>query len=106
MNPVTSTSPATVSLPGPEALRALARTFAHVSDFQRFTAGLEQVLARSDFFAEARVELLTASSALAAFGPGRLTLPLAGAEGLHGALHVAGAGAESRPFGPEDQHQL
>jgi len=97
---------ATVSLPGPDALRALARAFAHVSDFQRFTAGLEHVLARSDFFADARVQLLAGPSDPPAFASGRLSLPLAGAEGLHGALHVSGAGAQARPFGPEDLHLL
>ncbi len=105
-NPLLPSAPATVTLSGADALRALAGSLAHVADFQRFTTGLEQVLARSGFFADAQVRLLAGPGDVPAFAPGRLTLPLAGAARLHGALHVAGATAESRPFGPEDLHLL
>lgn len=104
--PPPATSPTPVTLPGPAALRALAGAFAHVADFQLFTAGLESALGSAGFFADARVELLPGPPAGAAFAGGRLTLPLAGAERLHGALHVAGAAPAPKPFGPEDLHLL
>jgi ActR/RegA family two-component response regulator len=52
------------------------------------------------------VRLLAGPADAPAFAPGRLTSPLAGVERLHGALQVAGATVESRPFGPEDLHLL
>ncbi len=93
-------------LPGPAALRELARAFAHVADFQRFTSGLEQALGRAEFFADARVQLLATKGDQLEFGANRLTLPLAGGEKLHGALHVAGVTPAARPFGAEDLHLL
>jgi CheY-like chemotaxis protein len=97
------------ALPGPAALREVARALAHISDFQRFTAGLESALGRAEFFAEARVRLLDTPGSAPEFFADRLTVPLAGAERLHGALHVGprARGPEgAREFGPEDLHLL
>jgi CheY-like chemotaxis protein len=98
-----------LALPGPAALRELARAFAHVADFQRFTAGLESALGRAEFFADARVRLLAEPGDRPEFSADHLTLPLAGAERLHGALHVGArprGPEETREFGPEDLHLL
>ena len=108
---VPSLPPALPVLNGPAALREVARAFAHVADFGRFTAGLENALGRAAFFTDARVQLLAGPADATAFRGDRLTLPLAGAERLHGALHVGGAGDKAggggaRPFGPEDLHLL
>jgi PAS domain-containing protein len=105
----TLTAPLTHSaaaiLPGPAALRELARAFAHVGDFKRFVTGLETALSRAEFFTETRVQLFPATHEADSFRTGHLALPLAGADQIHGSLQVSGL-AEARAFGPEDLHLM
>jgi len=96
-------APPTVQMDGPAALRALARAFAHLGDFDRFVAGLQTALDRSALFAQLR---LTVDRGLAdhaaSFPGGVLTLPLGAADGPGGTLQAA----PGRQFGPEDLHLL
>lgn len=97
---------ASVSLPGPVALRALARAFGHFDDFERFVGGLQAALERSAVFAQSRIALdrgLTEGAGR--FAAGTLSLPLVGEHGPLGALQV-GAPGERRQFAAEDLHLL
>ncbi len=95
-----------VPLPGPAALRALARAFANFGDFDRFVTGLQTALAQSAPFEHTAILL---DSAVAAgslpFLPGMMSVPLAGDGARHGLLQVAPR-AENRQFGAEDLHLL
>jgi PAS domain-containing protein len=93
------------ALPGPLALRELARAFAHMADFGRFAEMLETAVGKAGFFEEAQVQLYEGTPASEVFAPGRLTLPLTGKEQVHGVLRVAGGGP-TKTFGPEDIHLL
>ena len=95
-----------VSLDGPAALRALARAFAHLDDFDRFVMGLQTALDQTGFFERTRIRLdRTLVEAADRFIPGALTLPLAGEGAKFGALQVAPPGVR-RQFGPEDIHLM
>jgi PAS domain-containing protein len=94
-----------VLLPGPAALRELARAFGHITDFRRFTEMLEQALGKAGFFEEAQIQLFEEAPPAGVFAAGQLTLPLAGRGELHGVLRVSG-GTNERSFGPEDIHLL
>jgi hypothetical protein len=92
-------------LPGPAALRELARAFAHITDFRRFTEMLDQAIGKAGFFEEARIQLFKEAPPDGVFSAGQLTLPLAGRGELQGVLRVGGCEGE-RAFGPEDIHLL
>jgi PAS domain-containing protein len=97
---------ATVSLPGPAALRALARAFGQFDNFDRFVAALQGALERSTGFEHSLIALdAGVAEGASKFPPGTLSLPLLGDQGVLGALQVA-AGGERRPFGAEDLHLL
>lgn len=93
------------ALPGPAALRSLARAFAHIADFRPFVQMLEASLGRAAFFERAEIVLTDAGAAPGPeqFVSGQFTLPIAGAEELHGVLKVASPG---RVFGPQDLHLM
>ncbi len=103
IQPIQSTS--RVVLPGPAALRELARAFGHVADFRRFAEMMEGALGKAGFFEEVQVQLFDGVPAANVFAAGQFTLPLAGRGEMHGVLRVAG-GTPERPFGPEDLHLL
>ncbi len=93
-------------LTGPTALRALARAFAHCSDFERFVQGLQASLDQSEHFEKMTIQLDRAlTDAPAHFSPGVLTLPLAGGDEQFGTLQIT-PGGEHRQFGPEDLHLM
>lgn len=91
-------------LPGPAALRSLARAFSHIGDFRAFAGMLETSLGKAAFFERAEI-LLTDGAAPPpdGFTGGQITLPIAGADALHGALKISSPG---RAFGPEDLHLM
>ncbi len=103
IQPIQSTS--RVVLPGPAALRELARAFEHIADFRRFAEMLEGVLGKAGFFEETQIQLFDEAPPTGVFAAGQLTLPLPGREDMHGVLRVVG-GTPERPFGPEDLHLL
>ncbi len=103
IQPIQSTS--RVVLPGPAALRELARAFGHIADFRRFAEMLEGTLGKAGFFEETQIQLFEGAPGAHVFAAGQLTLPLAGRGEMHGVLRVAG-GTPERPFGPEDLHLL
>ena len=95
-----------VPLPGPAALRALARAFADFGEFDRFVTGLQTALAQSAPFEHTKILLdhaLTAGQP--PFVSGVMTIPLAGGGVAHGVLQ-ARPRTENRPFGAEDLHLL
>ena len=95
-----------VQLPGPAALRALARAFANFGDFDRFVTGLQSALEQSAPFEHTAILL---DSAVAQggqpFQSGVMSVPLVGAGGKHGMLQ-ASPRSENRQFGAEDLHLL
>jgi PAS domain-containing protein/CheY-like chemotaxis protein len=91
---------------GPAALRALARAFAHLGDFDRFVAGLQTALERSVLFENTTLALdrgLVEGSI--SFPPGVMSLPIAGGTQQFGTLQAT-PGGENRQFGAEDLHLL
>lgn len=95
-----------VQLPGPAALRALAKAFANFGDFDRFVAGLQTALEQSAPFEHTAILL---DSAVAqggqSFQTGVMSVPLVGGGMKHGMLQ-ASPRAENRQFGAEDLHLL
>jgi hypothetical protein len=99
-------APPTVQMDGPAALRALARAFAHLGDFDRFVAGLQTALDRSAPFAQTTLALDRAlAEADAVFPPGVLSLPVTEGTRQVGTLQAIPNG-ENRQFGAEDLHLL
>lgn len=100
--PIPASPPRTLS--GPAALRTLANAFAHITDFRPFVEMLEVSVGKAAFFEHAEI-LLTNGEAPPpeGFTNGQFTLPITGAETLHGVLKVASPG---RVFGPEDLHLM
>lgn len=89
---------------GPAALRALAKAFAHIADFRPFVDMLEVSLGKAAFFERAEISLTEGEAPPPeGFTSGQFTLPITGADSLHGALKVASPG---RVFGPEDLHLM
>ncbi|MBA3849612.1 MAG: hypothetical protein C0502_06405 [Opitutus sp.] len=101
-----SAASAPVALPGPLALRALARAFSQFENFDRFVAALDAVVPRASGFETARLVLDRAVVAEAErFAPGLLALPLTGDDQALGTLEV-GVPGERRGFTAEDLHLL
>lgn len=100
-----STLSPTVQMDAPAALRALARAFAHLDEFDRFVGGLQTALDRSALFEKATIALDRGVAGAAAFPPGRMSLPLASAGARHGLLQATPP-ADRRQFGAEDLHLL
>lgn len=97
---------AVVNMNGPAALRALARAFAHLGDFDRFVAGLQAALDTSSFFERTTIQLdRTMAEGAPHFSPGALALPLAGDGAAFGTLQVA-PGGEHRQFDAADLHLM
>lgn len=97
---------AVVNMNGPAALRALARAFAHLGDFDRFVAGLQAALDTSSFFERTTIQLDRGMAEGAPhFSPGALALPLAGEGAAFGTLQVA-PGGEHRQFDAADLHLM
>ncbi len=92
------------TLSGPAALRALAKAFAHISDFRPFVDMLEVSLGKAAFFERAQIQLTDGDAPSPdGFMSGQFTLPITGEESLHGVLKVSSPG---RVFGPEDLHLM
>ncbi|HVU17148.1 MAG TPA: hypothetical protein VHD32_09485 [Candidatus Didemnitutus sp.] len=101
---MTLLAPNTITMDGPAALRALARAFAHLGDFDRFVAGLQAALDRSSLFARTTLAI-DRGIAGERFPAGTMSLPLG--DGVHPGGHLqAVAGGENRQFGAEDLHLL
>src|ERR1700712_2695602 len=95
---------AVVNLNGPNALRALAGAFMHLDDFDRFVAGLQSALEKSQLFERTTIAVdRTLLDGNAHFSPGTITLPLGSGDGPHGTLQVQ-AGGKHGQFGPADLH--
>lgn len=95
-----------VSIEGPAALRALARAFAHLDDFDRFVSGLQAALEKSALFE--RTLLLSDRElvdGVAHFSPGALTLPLSTDRERFGTLQIS-PGGEHRQFAAQDLHLM
>lgn len=92
-----------IQVDGPVALRALARAFGHLGDFDRFVQALQRALEASPRFRGTSIRLDRGLES--GFGSGQLVLPLAGMLGEHGVLEVP-SGAGVRPFDAEDLHLL
>ena len=104
MSTTVSTVSSVRTLSGPAALRALAEAFAHIADFRPFVEMLEASVGKAAFFDRAEITLTDgAAPAPEGFTGGQFTLPITGAEELHGVLKVASPG---RVFGPEDLHLM
>lgn len=92
------------TLSGPAALRSLAKAFSHIGDFRPFVEMLEVSLGKAAFFERAEITMTEGAAPTPdAFVSGQFTLPITGAETLHGVLKVASPG---RVFGPEDLHLM
>jgi len=103
---MTLLAPSTVQMDGPAALRALARAFAHLGDFNRFVAGLQTALDRSALFGGTTLAIDRGLvEGAAGFPAGVMSLPLGGGAQQFGTLQAA-PGGENRPFGAEDLHLL
>jgi hypothetical protein len=95
-----------VPIEGSAALRALARAFSHLGDFERFTGGLQVALERSGLFERTLLILdRDLADGAAHFSPGALTLPLSAAGESFGTLQIA-PGGEHRQFGAADLHLM
>ena len=95
-----------ISLEGPVALRALARAFAHLGDFDRFVQGLQAALDKTALFERTVIRVdRTLVEAAGLFAAGSLTVPLAGTDENFGTLQVT-LPDQRRQFGPEDLHLL
>ncbi|HEY4300512.1 MAG TPA: hypothetical protein VGM73_06555 [Candidatus Didemnitutus sp.] len=101
---MTLLAPPTVTMDGPSALRALARAFAHLGDFDRFVAGLQSALDRSAPFARTTLAL-DRGVAGEHFPAGTMSLPLGSGPRPLGHLQAV-PGGENRQFGAEDLHLL
>lgn len=101
------TAPLTkVQLPGPAALRALARAFASFGDFDRFVLGLQTALEQSAPFEHTAIMLdRMVAEPRPPFQAGMMSVPLVGSGTSHGLLQVAPRG-ENRQFAAEDLHLL
>lgn len=95
----------TVQMDAPAALRALARAFSHLGEFDRFVAGLQTALDRSALFEKTTIAIDRGIAGAVAFPAGRMSLPLASADERHGLLQAAPP-ADRRQFGAEDLHLL
>lgn len=92
--------------PGPVALRSLAAAFAHLRDFDRFVAGLQAALDRTEWFGQVTLEVGgKAAGPEMQFAFGEMALPLQGNGEPHGLLRAAGR-ESFRSYGPEDLHLL
>jgi len=95
-----------VPVQGSAALRALARAFSHLGDFDRFVDALQAALERSAVFERTLLisdrELVDGA---AHFSPGALTLPLSSGAERFGSLQIS-PGGEHRQFGAEDLHLM
>ena len=97
---------ALIKMTGPAALRALARAFAHFTDFDNFVKGLQAALEQSAHFERLSIQIdRTMAQEPVQFLPGTLTLPLASGNGQFGSLQVAPAPG-LKQFGPEDLHLM
>ena len=96
-----------VSLPGPAALRALAKAFFNFGDFDRFVNGLQTALAQSAPFEHTAILLdsAVAEGGKAPFVPGMMSVPLVGGGLQHGLLQAMPR-SENRQFGAEDLYLL
>lgn len=106
-----TTAPAVPRLHGPVALRALARAFAHLGDFDRFVSALESALTTSTRFKRTVIRLDPGMAALAdpaedSFPGGTLSMPIAGDESVSGVLQVRPADGDHKHFDAEDLHLL
>lgn len=99
-------SETTVNLNGPEALRLLGQAFAHLHDFDRFVAGLQSALDKTQYFERAKITLDGAlAEGASRFTAGALSVPLARGEERVGTLRVSPGGPHHQ-FGAEDLHLM
>ena len=95
-----------VTVPGPRALRLLARAFAQFRDFDRFVAGLQAALDQTGALARLSIRVDRAlADPSTQLSPGTLALPLVVPEGRLGTLQAA-PGSAQQQFGPDDLHLL
>ncbi len=95
-----------IALPGPAALRALAKAFSDFGEFDRFVAGLQTALAQSAAFEHTAILLDRAVHAgKVPLVAGSLSVPLVGGGLPHGFLQAAPR-SENRQFAAEDLHLL